>query len=196
MSKSVARLKSMKKVADKVDHSSKLRTNIPAGMAAAGPPLGPMLGQRNINIAAFCKDFNERTANIKPGIPLPTRVKVNSDRSYQLTIHQPPATYFLKQAAGVSRGAMLPVRETCGKITLKHIYEIAKIKSQDPPLEWRPLQEICTMLIATARTCGIEVVRDLDAKEYGEFLEERKQVIEEQKKMLQEKREAKMLRTA
>ncbi|CAG4932024.1 unnamed protein product [Parnassius apollo] len=196
MSKSVARLKSMKKVADKVDHSSKLRTNIPAGMAAAGPPLGPMLGQRNINIAAFCKDFNERTANIKPGIPLPTRVKVNADRSYQLTIHQPPATYFLKQAAGVTRGAMLPVKETCGKITLKHIYEIAKIKSQDPPLEWRPLQEICTMLIATARTCGIEVVRDLDAKEYGEFLEERKQVIEEQKKMLQEKREAKMLRTA
>lgn len=56
------------------------------------------------------------------------------------------------------------VKETCGKITLKHLYEIAKIKSQDPPLEWRPLQEICTMLIATARTCGIEVVRDLDAK--------------------------------
>lgn len=56
------------------------------------------------------------------------------------------------------------VNEISGKITLKHIYEIAKIKSQDPPLEWRPLKEICTMLIATARTCGIEVVRDLDAK--------------------------------
>lgn len=124
----------MKKVADKIDHTSKLRTHIPAGMAAAGPPLGPMLGQvqilkrtikwylyghflkfthkcnvmlqRNINIAAFCKDFNERTANIKPGIPLPTRVKVNPDRSYQLTIHQPPASYFLMQAAGVNKGAM------------------------------------------------------------------------------------------
>ncbi|KAI5643153.1 ribosomal protein l11, RNA binding domain-containing protein [Phthorimaea operculella] len=196
MSKSVARLKSMKKVADKIDHSSKLRTNIPAGMAAAGPPLGPMLGQRNINIAAFCKDFNEKTANIKQGIPLPTRVKVNPDRSYQLVIHQPPASYFLKQAAGIGRGAMEPVKETSGKITLKHIYEIAVIKSQDPPLEWRPLKEICNMLIATARTCGIEVVRDLDPKEYGEFLEERKKIVEEQKKMLQEKREAKMLRTA
>ncbi|CAH0756319.1 unnamed protein product [Diatraea saccharalis] len=196
MSKSVARLKSMKKVADKIDHSSKLRTNIPAGMAAAGPPLGPMLGQRNINIAAFCKDFNERTANIKPGIPLPTRVKVNSDRSYQLVIHQPPASYFLMQAAGVNRGSMYPVKEICGKITLKHLYEIAKIKSQDPTLEWKSLQEICNMLLATARTCGIQVVRQLDAKEYGEFLEERKNIVEEQKKMLQERREAKMLRTA
>ncbi|XP_045776245.1 39S ribosomal protein L11, mitochondrial [Maniola jurtina] len=196
MSKSVARLKSMKKVADKIDHSSKLRTDIPAGMAAPGPPLGPMLGQRNINVAAFCKDFNERTANIKPGIPLPTRVKVNPDRSYQLIIHQPPASYFLKQAAGINRGAMEPVRETSGKITLKHLYEIAKIKSQDPTLEWKPLKEICTMLIATARTCGIEVVKELDPNEYGEFLNQRKATVEEQKKLLQEKREAKMLRTA
>lgn len=67
-----------------------------------------LLIQRNINIAAFCKDFNERTANIKPGIPLPSRVKVNPDRSYQLVIHQPPASYFLKQAAGLNRGAMEP----------------------------------------------------------------------------------------
>ncbi|XP_047507114.1 39S ribosomal protein L11, mitochondrial [Pieris napi] len=196
MSKSVARLKSMKKVADKIDHSSKLRTNVPAGMAAAGPPLGPMLGQRNINIAAFCKDFNERTANIKPGIPLPVRVKVNPDRSYQLVIHQPPSSYFLKQAAGTTRGAMEPVKEMCGKITIKHLYEIAKIKSQDPPLEWRSLKEICVMLLSQARTCGIEVVRELDPKEYGEFLNDRKTIVEEQKKQLQEKREAKMLRTA
>ncbi|GBP04134.1 39S ribosomal protein L11, mitochondrial [Eumeta japonica] len=107
----IARLKSMKKLAEKIDHSSPLRTYIPAGMAAPGPPLGPMLGQRNINIAPFCKDFNERTANIKPGIPLPTRVKVNADRSYILTIHKPPVTYFLKQAAGVSRGVMQPGKE-------------------------------------------------------------------------------------
>lgn len=57
-----------------------------------------------------------------------------------------------------------PVKEVCGKITLKHLYEIALIKQQDPPLEWKPLQEICTMLLATARTCGIEVVRELDPK--------------------------------
>lgn len=58
----------------------------------------------------------------------------------------------------------ISVREICGKVTLKHIYEIAKIKSQDPTLEWKPLQEICTMFISIARTCGIQVVHELDAK--------------------------------
>lgn len=131
MSKQVGRV--LRKAVEKVDHSTKLRTNIPAGMAVAGPPLGPMLGQRGINIAAFCKDFNERTKDIKQGIPLPCRVGVNPDRTYQLVIHAPPATFLLKQAAGIHRGAMYPGNETSGKITRKHLYEIAKIKLEDPP---------------------------------------------------------------
>lgn len=60
--------------------------------------------------------------------------------------------------------SIFSVKETSGKITLKHLFEIAKIKQQDPTLEWKSLQEICTMLLATARTCGIEVVKELDAK--------------------------------
>lgn len=89
--------------------------------------------QRGINIAAFCKDFNERTKDLKPGIPLPCRVFVNADRTYNLEIHSPPATFLLKQAAGIQRGAMFPGKETTGKITLKHLYEIAQIKLKDPP---------------------------------------------------------------
>jgi large subunit ribosomal protein L11 len=86
-------------------------------------------------------------------------------------------------------------KEVAGKITLKHVYEIARIKSEDPPLECTPLKVICGMLIGTARSCGIEVVRHLDPVEYGEFLEERKLIIEQQRKELDEKKEARMLRT-
>lgn len=187
-------MKAMKKVVDKVVHGNLIKTNIPAGMAVAGPPLGPMLGQRGLNIAAFCKDFNARTAHFIEGVPLPCRILVKSDRSYELTIHNPPSTYFLKQAAGIQRGAMSPGKEIAGKITLKHVYEIAKIKQQDPPLYLTPLKEICELVIGSAHSCGIEVVRDLDAKEYEEFLNERKLVVEDQQRELQEKKEAKLLR--
>lgn len=64
--------------------------------------------QRNINVANFCKDFNEKTAHIKEGIPLPCRVKVKADGSYDLIIHHPPSTFFLKQAAGITKGKISP----------------------------------------------------------------------------------------
>ncbi|XP_055618071.1 39S ribosomal protein L11, mitochondrial [Toxorhynchites rutilus septentrionalis] len=196
MSKAAGRLKMLKKSVDKINHSSKLRTNIPAGMAVTGPPLGPMLGQRGINIATFCKDFNERTKEYKEGIPLPCRVAVTSDRSYELTIHAPPATFLLKQAAGIQRGAMNPGSEVAGKITRKHLYEIAQIKSNDPPNALLSLENMCKMLVGVARSCGIEIVNELDPVEYQQFLEERMQVVEAQRKELQEKREARMLRMA
>nr|XP_036674612.1 39S ribosomal protein L11, mitochondrial [Drosophila suzukii] len=195
MSKAAGKLKSLKKTVDRVTHTSKLKTNIPAGMAAAGPPLGPMLGQRAINIAAFCKDFNAKTAEKKEGVPLPCRISVNSDRSYDLVIHHPPATFFLKQAAGIQRGTMTPGKEVAGMITLKHLYEIAAIKIQDPPNALLTMQQMCEMLISIARTCGIKVVKEIDPAAYGEFLEERKTIVEQQRRELQEKREAKMLRT-
>lgn len=86
--------------------------------------------------------------------------------------------------------------EIAGKVCLKQIYEIALIKSEDPPLQVCSLQDVCNKLVGIAKSCGIEVVKDdLDPVEYGKFLEERKIIIEAQKKELQEKREAKMLRT-
>lgn len=86
--------------------------------------------------------------------------------------------------------------EVCGKVTLKHIYEIAKIKMEDPPNALRSEETMCKMMIAIAQSCGIEVVKDLDPDEYAKFLEERKIIVEEQRKELQEKKEAKLLRAA
>lgn len=90
---------------------------------------------------------------------------------------------------------MFPEKEVAGKITLKHLYEIAAIKIQDPCNALLTMQQMCEMLVGVARTCGIKIERDLNADEYGNFLEERKKIVEEQKIELQEKREAKMLRT-
>uniref|UniRef100_A0A1B6CE75 Large ribosomal subunit protein uL11m n=1 Tax=Clastoptera arizonana TaxID=38151 RepID=A0A1B6CE75_9HEMI len=196
MAKAGGNMRNLKKVVEKIVHENKIRTNIPAGMAAAGPPLGSMLGQRGLNIAAVCKDFNEKTKDIKTGVPIPTRIYVNSDRSYNIVTHQPPVTFFLKQAAGIQRASMEPAKEVCGMVTLKHVYEIARIKSSDPPLEEKSLEDICKMVIGIAHSCGIKVVKSLDPIEYQKFLEERKVIVEEQKKELQEKREAKLLRTA
>ncbi|XP_076667531.1 mitochondrial ribosomal protein L11 [Andrena cerasifolii] len=195
MSKIVAKGKMMKKVVQKVDHSSRLRVIIPAGLANAKPPLGSQLGQRNINVANFCKDFNNRTADIKEGIPMPCRVKVKGDGTYDLVIHQPPATYFLKHAAGLHKGQMTK-DDKGGMITFKHLYEIACIKAQDPPLELHSLEQICKMLVGVARTCGIKVVQTLDPEEYAEFRKEREQYVEQILEEMRLTKEAKMLRTA
>jgi len=131
----------------------------------------------------------------KEGIPLPCRINLKPDRSYELVIHNPPGVYFLKQAAGITRGGMDHGDKICaGKVTRKHIYEIAKIKQQDPPLKFKSLEVICKSLIHTARCCGIHVVDKLDPAEYGQFLEERKAIVQKEWEEIREKKEAKLLR--
>lgn len=194
--KGASRIREYKRIQESIKHRSRLRTNIPAGMATSSPPLGPMLGQRNINIAIFCREFNERTANIKPGIPLPIRCLATSDKTFDLDIHKPPATYFLKQAAGIARAAMEPGREVAGRITHRHLYEIAKIKMEDPCNALLTLKQMCDCLVGVARSCGIEIVRNLDAEEYQRFLDERRIIVDQQKAALDEIRSAKSLKDA
>ncbi|XP_054153677.1 39S ribosomal protein L11, mitochondrial-like [Oppia nitens] len=191
----MSKLKSGKKVVEKVIHSTPMQLWISAGLAHPGPPLGPQLGQRGINIAQFCKDFNERTKDVKPGVPLPCNISINADRSYNLTIRVPPLTYFIRQASGCERGAIIPSTETAGYLSVKHVYEIAKVKSADPIYDCVPLNKICEDIIESAKTCGIKVVYKLDNEWYKEFLIERQKIVEQQLKELDEKRQAKMLRT-
>ncbi|KAK3908431.1 39S ribosomal protein L11, mitochondrial [Frankliniella fusca] len=186
--------KGFRKAVEKKIFHGVLKTYIPAGMASGSPPLGTQLGVRGVNIPGFVKDFNERTKNYKPGIPIPSIVDVKPDRSYKLTLQLPPMSYYLFQAAGINRGAMKSTQEVAGKVTLKHVYEIAVLKSQDIRFQASTLQEIVDEVVHSARTCGIAVVRDLDPNEYGKFLEERSKINEAQRAELQAQREAKLLR--
>uniref|UniRef100_A0A0N5AFQ5 Large ribosomal subunit protein uL11m n=1 Tax=Syphacia muris TaxID=451379 RepID=A0A0N5AFQ5_9BILA len=188
-------VRTKKKGAVKVIHNMLVRVTIGAQMASAAPPLGPQLGQRGINIPAFCKHFNGETSHIQPGVPLPTRITVNANRSYDLEICSPLTSWLIKRAAGIRR-ASEGKGEIAGKLSVKHVYEIAKAKSKDKMLVGVPLKEICEMVVKQCHSMGIEVVKqDLDPVEYKKFLEDRKVVVDAQLKALAEKKAAKALRT-
>ncbi|VDP84597.1 unnamed protein product [Echinostoma caproni] len=193
-----------KAIVDNVVHPPYLKITIPAQQAKPAPPLGPQLGKRNINIANFCKDFNERTKDIKEGTPIPCVITVKPDRSYILETSHPAAVYLLRLAAAAKKGASEPGKETCGRLTLKHIYHIAQLKKQDMAFESQDLKTICTMLIGTAHRLGIEILSkealdkglvDHSPAGYAQFMRDRELYLERKKKEVEEKKQAKMMRT-
>ncbi|XP_065833518.1 large ribosomal subunit protein uL11m-like [Oscarella lobularis] len=140
-------------------HATRLRMYIPAGKAAPSPPLGPALGQRGVNISKFCKEFNDKTKHLKEGIPIPTSIHIKPDRSFSMETTSPPTTYFLKEAAGIERGSSQPGKHMVGRITMKHVYEIARIKQKDASLCHLSLESVCRTVMGTAKSMGIDVIR-------------------------------------
>ena len=133
-----------------------IKLQVPAGSATPSPPIGPALGQRGVNIMGFCKEFNARTEKEAKGTPLPTVITVYQDKSFTFITKTPPATWYLKQAAGIKSGAKLVGREYAGKITQTQLREIAEKKMKD--LNANDLDAASRIIEGSARAIGIQVV--------------------------------------
>jgi large subunit ribosomal protein L11 len=127
---------------------------IPAGKANPAPPIGPALGQHGLNIMAFCKDYNERTAS-QAGTIVPAEITVFEDRSFTFILKTPPAAELLKRAAGVDKGSGTQRKQKVGQISRSELRRIAELKLKD--LNANDLEAAERMIAGTARSMGIDV---------------------------------------
>jgi large subunit ribosomal protein L11 len=132
-----------------------VKLQIEATKATPAPPVGTALGPQGVNIMDFCKSFNARTAK-DAGLIIPVVVTVYSDRSYTFVTKTPPASNLLKKAAKVEKGSGVPNKNRVGKVTMKQVEEIAKLKLQD--LNAADLEAAMKTVAGTARSMGIEVI--------------------------------------
>jgi large subunit ribosomal protein L11 len=125
-----------------------------AGKATPSPPIGPALGQHGVNIAAFCKEYNAKTAD-KVGLIIPVKITIYEDRSYSFILKSPPASVLLAKFANVKKGAAQPNRENVGTVTLAQLKEIAEIKMTD--LNTNNLEKAILIIKGTAKSMGIKI---------------------------------------
>ena len=131
-----------------------IKLQLPGGQATPAPPVGPALGQHGLNIMDFCKAFNARTQK-QAGIIIPTVITVYADRTYSFITKTPPASFLLKQAAGVQKGSGVPNQDKVGTVTLAQVEEIAKTKLED--LNAASIEGAVQIILGTARSMGIDV---------------------------------------
>ena len=134
-----------------------IKLQVPAGKANPSPPIGPALGQRGLNIMEFCKAFNAATQNVEPGIPIPVVITAYGDRSFTFVTKTPPASFYLKRAAGLEKGATATGKGVVvGRVTMAQVRDIAQKKMED--LNANDVEAACRMVVGSARSMGIEVV--------------------------------------
>ena len=137
--------------------STYVKLQIEAGKATPAPPVGPALGQAQVNIMEFCKQFNARTQNKEmAGLIIPVVITVYADRSFTFVTKTPPAAILLKKAAGLAKGSGTPNKDKVGKVTEKQVREIAEQKM--PDLNAGSVETAIKSIKGTARSMGIEVV--------------------------------------
>lgn len=131
-----------------------IKLQIPAGKATPAPPVGPALGQHGINIMAFCKDYNERTAS-QDGYIVPAEITVFEDRSFTFVTKMPPVSDLLRRALGSEKGSGNAGTQMVGKISRDAVYEIARTKMKD--LNTTDVDKAVKIVAGTARSMGVEV---------------------------------------
>lgn len=132
-----------------------VKLQVPAGKATPAPPVGPALGRAGVNIMAFVKDFNDRTAQ-QVGLIIPVEITVYEDRSFTFICKTPPAAVLLKKAAGIETASGEPNKKKVGKVTKAQVKEIAETKM--PDLNANDVEAAMRLIEGTARSMGIEVV--------------------------------------
>jgi large subunit ribosomal protein L11 len=137
--------------------ATQVKLQITGGKATPAPPVGPALGQAQVNIMEFCKQFNARTSTPEMnGMTIPVVITVYADRSFTFITKTPPASVLLLKAAGVEKGSGTPNKEKKGKVTEKQVLEIAKTKM--PDLNATTVEAAAKSIRGTARSMGIDVV--------------------------------------
>jgi large subunit ribosomal protein L11 len=131
-----------------------IKLQIAAGKATPAPPVGPALGQHGINIMAFCKEYNERTAS-QEGFIIPAEITVYEDRSFSFVTKMPPVSDLLRRTLGVEKGSGNPGSEKIGKISKDAVYDIARNKMKD--LNTTDIDKAVNIVAGTARSMGVEV---------------------------------------
>jgi large subunit ribosomal protein L11 len=133
-----------------------IKLEIPAGKANPSPPIGPALGQRGLNIMEFCKQFNAATKEMEPEMPIPVVITAFSDRSFVFEMRTPPASYWLRKAAGIPKGSTTPGKgASAGSVTMTQVREIAAKKMKD--LNANDIEAAAKIIAGSARSMGLQV---------------------------------------
>ena len=134
-----------------------IKLQIPAGKANPSPPVGPALGQRGLNIMQFVKEFNALTQTMEPGMPIPVVITAFGDRTFSFVTKTPPNTYFIKKAAGITKGSPTVGKAAAvGRVTMDQLREIAATKMKD--MNAGSVEAAVSMLAGSAKSMGIAVV--------------------------------------
>lgn len=133
-----------------------VKLQIPAGDAKPGPPVGPALSQKGLNIMEFCKAFNAKTQSLEKGVSIPVVITAYTDKTFTFITKTPPVTHYIKKAANIEKGSQKTgITASVAKITMAQVREIAKVKMED--LNAHDIEGASQMIIGSARSMGVEV---------------------------------------